>query len=86
MLCVDSGHPQTISDIDRRRPEIDKVILRTSSELAECRKDEIEIIIQRTVNVVSLIEHAEQAGWFFLTESGELLDIFHSAQNPLSPC
>jgi signal transduction histidine kinase len=82
MLCVYPGPPQDFIDSLQQRSEINKVILCVSSELAECKKDEIETIIQRAMDVVSVIEHAEEAGWFFLSEAGELQDIFHPTSSP----
>ena len=82
MLCVYPGPPQDFIDSLQQSSEINKVILCTSSELAECKKDEIETIIQRAMDVVSVIEHAEEAGWFFLSEAGELQDIFHPTGSP----
>jgi signal transduction histidine kinase len=82
MLCVYPGPPQDFIDSLQQSSEINKVILSTSSQLAECKKDEMETIIQRAMDVVSVIEHAEEAGWFFLSEAGELQDIFHPIRSP----
>jgi signal transduction histidine kinase len=82
MLCVYPGPPQDFIDNLQQSSEINKVILCTSSELAECKKDEIETIIQRAIDVVSVIEHAEETGWFLLSEAGELQDIFHPIRSP----
>ena len=82
MLCVYPGPPQDFIDSLQQSSEINKVILSTSSQLAECKKDEIETIIQRAMDLVSVIEHAEEAGWFFLSEAGELQDVFHPIRNP----
>jgi hypothetical protein len=82
MLCVYPGPPQDFIDGLQQSSEVNKVILCTSSQLAECKKDEIETIIQRAMDVVSVIEHAEEAGWFFLSEAGELQDILHPIRSP----
>jgi PAS domain S-box-containing protein len=65
--------------------EVGKAILRTSSQLAQCKNDEIEGIIRESIAVVSEIESAGQAGWCFLTETGSLLDVFSSTVDPTSP-
>ena len=66
---------------------IGSLILRTSSNLARCEKKKIETIIQQSVVDLSAIECVEQAGWFLLTDSGVLTEVFHSAHSPapLSP-
>lgn len=86
MLSVYPGPPQDFIDNLRQSSEIDKVILCTSSELAECKKDEIETIIQRAVDAVCGIENAEEAGWFFLSEAGELQDICRPIRSPFYLC
>src|SRR5947208_12275536 len=66
-VLVDRRKP---TDRQRRSSAISKVILRTSSELAECRSEEIEQIIQNAIGTVSEIEGAEHAGSYLLAESG----------------
>jgi PAS domain S-box-containing protein len=98
MLSVNPGPLRPIPNggvlVDRRKPTdrqrrssaISKVILRTSSELAECRSEEIEQIIQNAIGTVSEIEGAEHAGWYLLAESGKSRAFFDSRRGPFSPC
>jgi PAS domain S-box-containing protein len=76
----------SLQDVTRKQQisEISRLILRTSSELAKCESREIEKIIQQSIADVRAIERAEKAGWFLLTDSGVLTDIFHSAHCSLS--
>ena len=83
VLLVDRRKP---TDRQRRSSAISKVILRTSSELAECRSEEIEQIIQNAIGTVSEIEGAEHSGWYLLGESGKVRAFFDSSLSPFSPC
>jgi PAS domain S-box-containing protein len=85
MLSMRSG-PQYVIRRGSQSSEIGKVMLNTSSNLAECKSEEIEEIIQQSIVALSAIEHAEQAGWFSLGGSGVLTDIFHSLSSSLSLC
>jgi signal transduction histidine kinase len=82
-LLVERRKP---TDRQRRSSAISKVILRTSSELAECKSGEVEQIIHNAIATVSEIEGAEHAGWYLLPESGKLRAVFDSSSNPFSPC
>jgi PAS domain S-box-containing protein len=86
MLSMSSGPLEDVIHGVERSAEIARVMLRTSSDLAECKSEEIEDLIQRSIVALSAIEHAEQAGWFLLGESGILTDIFHSPSHPVSLC
>jgi len=81
-----SSGPQYVIHRGSQSSEIGRLLLDTSSDLAECKSEEIEEIIQQSIVAVSAIEHAEQAGWFSLGESGILTDIFHSPSYSLSLC
>jgi PAS domain S-box-containing protein len=85
MLSMSASALQDVSR-EQQYSEIGNLILRTSSELAKCESREIEKIIQQSIADVRAIEHADEAGWFLLTDSGALTDIFHSAQCSLSLC
>jgi signal transduction histidine kinase len=82
-LLVERRKP---TDRQRRSSAISKVILRTSSELAECSNGEIEQIIHNAIGTVGEIEGAEHAGWYLLAESGKLRAFFDSSSSPFSPC
>jgi signal transduction histidine kinase len=82
-LLVERRKP---TDRQRRSSAISQVILRTSSELAECNSGEIEQIIHNAIGTVSEIEGAEHAGWYLLAESGKLRTFFDSNRSPFSPC
>ena len=86
MLSMSSGPLEDVIHSGERSSEIDRVMLRTSSDLAECKGEEIEDLIQRSLVAVSATQHAEQAGWFLLGESGILTDILHPPPYPLSLC
>ena len=66
---------------DRRSFELGRLILRTSKRLADCPCDEIEETIHDAVDSVCSITSAEMAGWFFLSASGDLTNVFHSSEN-----
>src|ERR1700756_2506019 len=82
-LLVERRKP---TDRQRRSSAISRVILRTSSALAECRSEEIEQMIQNAIGTVSEIEGAEHAGWYLLAESGKLRTLFDSKRSPSSLC
>src|ERR1700722_19679138 len=79
MLSMSSGHSGYVVPGSQQGSQIGNVILRTSSDLAKCEKQEIELIIRSCLADVSAIEGAEWAGWFLLTDSGMLTEVFHSA-------
>jgi PAS domain S-box-containing protein len=85
MLSMSSGPSGYVVSGSQQSSQIGNVILRASSNLAKCEKQEIESIILHSIADVSAIEGAERAGWFLLTDSGSLTEVFHvdSASNPL---
>lgn len=85
MLSMSSGPSGYVVPGSQQSSQIGNVILRASSDLAKCEKQEIESIIRHCVADVNAIEGAERAGWFVLTDSGMLTEVFHSAHalNPL---
>jgi PAS domain S-box-containing protein len=66
----------SISQETQQTSEISSVILRASSDLANCSREEIEEVVQQSIITLSVIEHAEEGGWFSFMESGKLTDIF----------
>ena len=64
--------------------EIGSLILRTSSGLAKCEKQDIESIILQSLAGISAIECAEQAGWFLLSAAGALTDLLPTASLSIS--
>jgi PAS domain S-box-containing protein len=86
MLNATSEHLQQGGHQWLKSSAISRVILRTSSELAEIRSNEIDRVIQRAIAATAEIEHAEDAGWFSLSESGKLLDNLASIRNPTDLC
>jgi signal transduction histidine kinase len=66
---------------NRQSFELGRLILRTSTRLADCRCEEIEEIIHTAVDSVCSITSAEMTGWFFLSPSGDLTDVFHFSDN-----
>ena len=83
MLSVETKPQEDITAGKQRSFEIAREVLRSCSELAECKSEDIERVVWRAVGE---IEHAELAGWFFLAESGELTNVFRSTPNPISLC
>ena len=85
MLSMSSGPSGYVIPRNQKGPHIRKAILRASSDLARCEKHEIESIIRHSLADVSALEGAEQMGWFLLSDSGTLTEVFHSApaSNPL---
>ena len=57
--------------------ELGRLAARASKRLTDCPLKEIERIIHNTVDTLCNITSAKMAGWFFLSPSGDLLDIFH---------
>ena len=82
-MRTDFGPPRHVTSNGQPSFEIAREVLRACSELAECKNEDIEKVVWRAV---SEIEHVELAGWFFITESGELTDVFRSTPNPISLC
>jgi PAS domain S-box-containing protein len=80
MLSMSEASLGDILRIGQQSSGIGSLILRTSSNLARCEKQEIETIIQQSIADVSAIECAEHAGWFLLADSGILTEVFHSAR------
>jgi hypothetical protein len=77
MLSTNSGALQEVTDKQQQNFEIRRIILRTSSELVKCKSDEMVKISQQAIADLMQIERAEQAGWFFLGESGSLLEVLN---------
>jgi len=63
---------------EEQNSAIGSLILRASSDLATCESRDIENLIMQSIAELSAIEHAEHAGWFLLSHSGTLTDIFPS--------
>jgi PAS domain S-box-containing protein len=70
---------------DQQSFELDRLILHTSKRLADCPCGEIEEIIRAAIDSVCSITSAEMAGWFFLSPSGDLTDVFHFSNNCALP-
>ena len=85
MLSISSGPSGYVVPGSPQSSQIGNVILRASSDLAKCENQKIESIILHSIADVCAIEGAERAGWFLLTDSGMLTEIFPSAppSNPL---
>ena len=83
MMSIDFGAPKRSTANGQPSFEIAREVLRACSELAECKSEDIERVVWRAVGE---IEHVELAGWFFITESGELTDVFRSTPNPIFLC
>ncbi len=82
MLSMSSSPSGYVVPQNQKDSLIRDVILHASSDLARCEKHEIESIICHSLAEVSAIEGAEQMGWFLLSDSGLLTEIFHSAPIP----
>ena len=80
MSAVSSGD---FVSLGQQSSGIGSLIQRTSSNLAKCEKQEIETIIRQSIADVSAIECVEQAGWFLLTDSGVLTEVFHSTHSSI---
>jgi PAS domain S-box-containing protein len=78
MLSMNSAALGNLIPGNQQGSEIGSLILRTSSELAKCEKQDIESIIRQSLAGISAIECAEQAGWFLLSDAGVLTDVFHT--------
>ncbi len=61
--------------------ELGHLISQTSRLLADCPCEEIEGIIRDAIDSVCRITSTEMAGWFFLSPSGTLMDVFHFSDN-----
>ena len=61
--------------------ELGHLISQTSRLLADCPCEEIEGIIRDAVDSVCSITSTEMAGWFVLSPSGTLMDVFHFSDN-----
>jgi signal transduction histidine kinase len=85
MLSMSSGPSGYVIPRNQKGSHVKDVILRASSDLARCEKHEIESIIRHSLADVSAIEGAEQMGWFLLSDSGALTEVFPSSpvSNPL---
>jgi PAS domain S-box-containing protein len=85
MLSMSSSPSGYVVPRNQKGSHIRNVILRASSDLARCEKHEIESAIRHSLADVCAIEGAEQMGWFLLSDSGVLTEVFHSApiSNPL---
>ena len=84
MLSMNSGPLGNVTPLSQQSSEIGSLILRSSSELAKCEKQEIESVIRRSLAELCEIECAEHAGWFLLTDSGWLTEVFHSTPSSTS--
>jgi PAS domain S-box-containing protein len=85
MLSMNSSPSGYVVPQNQKGAYVRDVVLRASSDLAKCEKHEIESTIRHSLADVSAIEGAEQMGWFLLSDSGTLTEVFHSApvSNPL---
>ncbi len=84
MLSVNPGPIQAVTDSRQRTSAINNAILRISSQLGDCKSEDIDDAVHSALNEVSTIESAAQAGWFLLSDSGKLLETFPSASAPFS--
>ena len=64
MLSMSDASFGDVLRIGQQSSGIGSLILRTSSNLARCEKQEIETIIRQSIADVSAIECVEYAGWF----------------------
>jgi PAS domain S-box-containing protein len=65
--------------------ELGLLISHTSKRLVDCPCEEIEEIIRTAIDSVCSITSAEMAGWFFLSPSGDLTEVFHFSDNHALP-
>ncbi len=78
MLSVNTNSSRWNTVQRQKSIAIDDVIRWSSEQLIDCPCDEIEEIIHSAVTAIRTIELAEKAGWFFLSPSGDLIDVFCS--------
>jgi signal transduction histidine kinase len=81
MLRIRSDSSPSNFAQNRQISELGRLILYTSKRLAHCPCEEIEEIIHDVVDRVSTITSSEMAGWFFLSPSGDLIDVFNFSDN-----